>query len=71
MFSNVSPILFTVLKIYGISSILYDSLSVLLQNVDVDSVTLTYSLAVEGIFFLMKWAQVEIPVWVEAVQDIC
>lgn len=71
MFHQASPILFKVIKVYGVSTILYDALFGMLQAVEVDSVTLTYSLAVEGLFFLMKTAQVEIPAWIEAVQDIC
>lgn len=71
MFHHASPILFKVIKVYGVSTILYDSLCGMLQTVEVDSVTLSYSLAVEGLFFLMKAAQVEIPAWIEAVQDVC
>ena len=71
MLSQVSPILFKVIKVYGVTSILYDSLVGMLQAMEIDSVTLTYSLAVEGLFILLKTAQIEVPAWVEAVQDIC
>jgi len=71
MLSQVSPILFKVIKVYGVTSILYDSLVGMLQAMEIDSVTLTYSLAVEGLFILLKTAQIEVPAWVEAIQDIC
>jgi hypothetical protein len=70
MFRLASPILFKALKVYGLGSILYDSLIGVLQVVEIDSVALTYSLAVEGMFFLMKSAHIEVPVWVEAIQDL-
>jgi len=70
MFRLASPILFKAIKVYGISSILYDSLIGMLQAMEIDSLALTYALAVEGMFFLMKSAHIEVPVWVEAIQDL-
>lgn len=71
MLRQVSPILFKVIKVYGVSTILYESLVGMLQAMEIDPVTLTYSLAVEGLFILLKTAQIEVPAWVEALQDIC
>ena len=70
MFRLASPILFKAIKVYGVGSILYESLIGVLQAMEVDSVALSYALAVEGIFFLMKSAQIEVPVWIEAIQDL-
>lgn len=71
MLRQFSPILFKVIKVYGVSTILYESLVGMLQAMEIDPVTLTYSLAVEGLFILLKTAQIEVPAWVEALQDIC
>jgi len=70
MFRLTSTILFKAIKVYGISSILYDSLLGILQAAEVNSTALTFALTVEGLFILMKSAQIEVPAWVEAVQDI-
>lgn len=70
MFRLASPILLKAIKVYGVSSILYETLLGMLQTIDVDLVALTYALAVEGLFIFMKSAQIEVPAWVEAIQDL-
>ena len=70
MFSQVSPILFKAIKIFGVSSILLDSLHGALQSLEVDAITLTYTLAFESLFLLLKSAQIEVPAWAEALQDL-
>ncbi len=71
MFSQVSPFLFKAIKIYGVSSILLDTLYGVLQSLEIDAATLTYTLAFESLFLLLKSAQIEVPAWAEALQDIC
>ena len=70
MFTSISPIVFRTVKIYGLSSIAYETLISVLSEMGIDLVTLSYTLAVEGLFLLLKSSQIEVPLWVEALQDL-
>ena len=40
------------------------------SDMQFDHLELTYTLAFEGFFIFMKQAQIEVPTWAEALQDL-
>ncbi len=70
MFSKVGLIFFKAIKIYGISCIFFETYMNMFSSMEVDFSTLAYTFGIEGFFIFMKSAQVEIPMWVEAIQDV-
>lgn len=71
MFSNLSFIIFKSIKIYGICSIVYDPFISLMNSIDVDYITLSYALAIESVFLLLKYSNINVPIWIEAIEDLC
>ena len=67
---KASHILLPTIKIYGLSTNLYEPLVALLADAQVDLLTLTYTLAIEGFFIFMKSAHIEVPTWAEILQDL-
>ena len=70
MFSKLSLIFFKAIKIYGISCIFFETYMGLFSAMEIDYTTMTYTFGIEGFFIFMKSSQIEIPLWVEAIQDI-
>ena len=70
MFSKVGHILFPVIKIYGLSVNFQEALLSFITTMQVDTVALTYTVAVEGLFIFLKSSQFEVPGWLEAMEDI-
>lgn len=48
----------------------YEPLLGILSDMQFDHLELTYTLAIEGFFLFMKQAQIEVPTWAEALQDL-
>jgi hypothetical protein len=70
MSANLSFILFKAIKVYSLGFIFYDLLLSTFMAMEIDMVTLVYTLSIEGIFVLLKAVQIEIPLWIEAIQDL-
>ncbi|WP_445384917.1 hypothetical protein ACT6NV_13240 [Robiginitalea sp. IMCC44478] len=70
MSANLSLILFKVIKVYSLGFIFYDLLLSTFMAMEIDMVTLVYTLSIEGFFVLLKAVQIEIPLWIEAIQDL-
>ena len=70
MSANLSLILFKVIKVYSLGFIFYDLLLSTFMSMEIDMVTLVYTLSIEGFFVLLKAIQIEIPLWIEAIQDL-
>ena len=70
MFFKTSHIVLPVIKIYGLSANVYEPLLGLLTDMQFDHLELTYTLALEGFFIFIKQAQIELPSWAEALQDL-
>ena len=70
MFFKTSHILMPALKIYGLSANVYEPLLGMLSDMQFDHLELTYTLVIEGMFLFMKQAQIEVPAWAEALQDL-
>jgi len=70
MFSNLSFILFKSIKIYGICSIVYDPFISMMNSLDVDFITLSYALAIESVFLLLKCSNINFPDWIEVIEDL-
>lgn len=71
MFSNLSFIILKSIKAYGLCSIVYEPFISMMNSLDVDFITLTYALGIESIFFLLKYSNIDIPVWIEVIEDLC
>ena len=70
MLSKLTFIVFKSIKAYGISSIFYDPIVNMINSLQVDMITLFSALAIESIFLLLKYSKVNVPEWVEAVEDL-
>ncbi|WP_445382067.1 hypothetical protein [Robiginitalea sp. IMCC43444] len=70
MSANLSLILFKAIKVYSLGFIFYDLLLSTFMTMEIDMVTLVYTLSIEGFFVLLKAVQIEIPLWIEAIQDL-
>jgi hypothetical protein len=70
MFFKTSHIVMPALKIYGLSANVYEPLLGMLSDMQFDHLELTYTLVIEGMFIFMKQAQIEVPAWAEALQDL-
>ena len=70
MFSNLSFIFFKSIKAYGLCSIVYDPFINMINPLDVDLITLSTALAIESIFLFLKYSDVNVPAWIEAVEDL-
>lgn len=70
MSAKLSFIIFKALKVYSLGFIFYDLLISTFMSMEMDLVALTYTFAIEGFFVFLKSAQIEIPLWVEAIQDL-
>jgi len=69
MLTKLSLIFFKVIKVYGVSSMFYDTFISMLNAMEIDLNVLFYFIAIEGVFVLLKSAHIKIPVWVEAVES--
>lgn len=67
---KTSHILLPAIKIYGLSTNLYEPLIALFADAQVDLLTLLYTLSIEGLFIFAKSADIEVPSWAEIVQDL-
>ncbi len=67
---KTSHIVLPALKVYGLGMNVYEPLLGLFSEMQFDQLELTYTLAFEGFFIFMKQAQIEIPTWAEALQDL-
>ena len=70
MFFKISHIAMPALKVYGLCANVYEPLLGMLSDMQLDHLELTYTIAIEGIFIFMKQAQIEVPTWAEALQDL-
>ncbi len=70
MLFKTSHIVLPAIKIYSLSANVYEPLLGMLSDMQFDHLELTYTLAIEGIFVFMKQAQIEVPAWAEALQDL-
>jgi hypothetical protein len=70
MLTQASPILFKAIKVYGLGTIFFESIFSVFNTMEIDLATLTYTLAIEGVFMLLKTLHVQVPMWVEALQDL-
>ncbi|MFZ9003517.1 MAG: hypothetical protein EP302_08455 [Bacteroidetes bacterium] len=70
MFFKTSHIILPAIKIYSLSANVYEPLIGLLSDMQFDHLELIYTLAFEGFFIFMKQAQIELPSWAEALQDL-
>jgi hypothetical protein len=70
MLTNLSLIFFKVIKAYGVSSMFYDTFISMFNAIEIDLSILLYFIAIEGVFILLKSADIKIPVWVEAVEGL-
>lgn len=67
---KTSHILLPAIKIYGLSANLYEPLIAMFSDVQVDMLTLVYTLSIEGLVMFVKSAQIEVPTWAEILQDL-
>jgi hypothetical protein len=70
MLNKVSHILFPAIKIYGLSSNLHEALFNLITTMEINTVALTYTVAVEGLFIFLKTSDFDVPEWLEAMEEI-
>lgn len=70
MFGKLSLIVFKSIKIYSVGYIFYDTLIGAFTEMGIDVTTLTYTIAIEMFFIFLKSSQIEVPLWMEAAQDI-
>jgi hypothetical protein len=70
MLTQASPILFKAIKVDGLGTIFFESIFSVFNTMEIDLATLTYTLAIEGVFMLLKTLHVQVPMWVEALQDL-
>jgi hypothetical protein len=70
MLSKLSLNVFKIIKIYGISCILFDMYINLFSTMELDMTTMVYTFGIEGLFIFLKSSQIEIPMWAQVVQDL-
>jgi len=57
------------IKVFGITSAVYDVYFSLFNAAEINLSLLAYTLAVETLFIYLKSTPIEIPVWMEAMED--
>jgi len=57
------------IKVFGITSAVYDIYFSLFDVMGINLTLLTYTLMVEALFLYLKSSQIEVPVWLEALGD--
>ncbi len=57
------------IKVFGITSAVYDVYFSLFNEMEVNLTLLTYTLAIETLFVYLKSSHFEIPIWLEAMED--
>ena len=70
MLAKLSFITLKSIKAYGICSIIYEPIINVMQASDIDMLALMSALSVETAFFLLKRSQVNVPEWLEALEDL-
>jgi len=58
------------IKVFGITSAVYDVYTSLFSNMEINLSLLFYTLAIETFFIYMKSSPIEIPSWLETMEDL-
>ncbi|MGB5228365.1 hypothetical protein [Eudoraea sp.] len=67
---NLSILFITkAIKVFGITSAVYDIYFSLFSVMEINLTLLTYTLAIETLFVYLKSSNLEIPIWLEAMED--
>ena len=67
---NLSILIITkALKVIGITSAVYDVYFSLFNEMGINLTLFLYTLLVEALFLYLKSSQIELPIWLEAVED--
>ena len=69
MFYQSILIITKAIKVLGITSALYDIYFSLFNVIGINITLLIYTLAVEALFLYLKSSQIDIPIWLEAIED--
>jgi len=69
MFHLLILILPKAIKVFGITSTVYDLYASLFGTMEINLNLLFYTLAIETLFVYLKSTPIKIPVWVEVVED--
>ena len=57
------------IKVFGITSAVYDVYFSLFNTMGINLTLLFYTLAIETLFIYLKSSSIEIPLWLEAMED--
>ena len=67
---NFAILIFTkAIKMFGISAAVYDIYFSLFSAMEINFTLLIYTLVIESFFVYMKNTHIEIPLWLEAIED--
>jgi hypothetical protein len=67
---QLSIILFTkAIKLFGVTSAVYDIYTSLFGSMEINLSLLVYTLAIEALFIFLKYTPIKVPVWVKALED--
>jgi len=69
MFQLSILIITKAIKVFGITSAVYDLYFSLFNTMGINHTLLFYTLAIETLFIYLKTTPIKIPVWVEAMED--
>lgn len=69
MFYQSILIITKAIKVFGITSALYDIYFSLFNVIGININLLIYTLAVEALFLYLKSSHIDIPIWLEAIED--
>jgi hypothetical protein len=57
------------IKVFGVTSVMYDLYASLFGAMGINFTLLIYTLAIETLFVYLKSTHYEIPIWLEAMED--
>jgi hypothetical protein len=57
------------IKVFGITSALYDIYTSLFSTMEINLSLLFYTLAIETLFIYLKTSPIKIPSWLEVIED--
>lgn len=57
------------IKVFGITSVVYDIYFSLFNEIGINLTLFIYTLLIESLFLYLKSSQIEFPIWLEALED--